>query len=122
MANKQKLNQTTNIFGTDHLSNSRAQPQKRQGYNLLTGESYDAPKPVSAPPKTVSQAPKVDSGPIQSNVRKGIAPVYVKNWWEECCGSGRGNEVNDIKIDINYKYFSVANQVQNETFFDIFIY
>lgn len=80
LANKNRFNQQTNIFGEDHLKARSQLTQKREGYNLITGECYgEAKKPA---PKPVSK-PANKEGPVQSmykSTRPSLAPVYTKTW------------------------------------------
>ena len=65
--NKKNNTQQSNIFGDEHLK-SRVKPgaqQKREGFNLITGEAYN-----DSPVQSISE--KCSS--------RGMAPVYTKTW------------------------------------------
>ena len=80
MANKNKANQQSNIFGNDHLHGSKPLNSRREGYNLITGEKYNdngRPKPAPVQPKPAATQVHVQS--VNKSTR-GIAPVYTKTW------------------------------------------
>ncbi len=81
LANKNRFNHQSNIFGDEHLKSRGGAQQKREGYNLITGESYgsEPSKPVSRP----VQPKPANEGPVQTmykSTRPSLAPVYTKTW------------------------------------------
>lgn len=84
MANKNKANHQSNIFGDDHLRGAKPLNSRREGYNLITGEKYNdgGSKAPVAPRAPVQPKPAANEVHVQSvnKSTRGIAPVYTKTW------------------------------------------
>ena len=70
LTNKKNNTQQTFIFG-EEPTEDRVRKEKREGYNLITGEEYNVKntQSISSP---ISYARNISS--------KGITPVYTKLW------------------------------------------